>query len=222
VPGARPDFFQQQLLPSAISYWDKLSDILEEHSEGVSSWRPDYNETTLLLHSIRNGSGRSLRLWVRFKTEPLSNSQSRLLIHTTCQFLYGSREITRHVWIGWDVSRSPSGSICTFIYGSGFCCMKIEPYQNWVLNIHGSLLHILQFAISMILECMFFLLHVVFLAIKALNCSVMSSGVCTMPCWPNSQDQKLLTLSWRSFSWWGNVYVIHCFAWKCRHCFIYQ
>jgi len=35
------------------------------------------------------------------------------------------------------------------------------------------------------------------------------------------EDWKLLTLHWRSFAWWGNKPLTHCFAWKGRQYIVY-
>jgi len=39
---------------------------------------------------------------------------------------------------------------------------------------------------------------------------------------PNMQDEILLTLCWRSVSWWGNVCVMRYVNWKGCHDFIYE
>jgi len=63
---------------------------------------------------------------------------------------------------------------------------------------------------------------VVFLPIRALNSSIMSSTISTMPWLPNNQDQKLWTLCGCSFWLWGNVDSMYCIAWKSCNYFIYQ
>jgi len=83
-------------------------------------------------------------------------------------------------------------------------------------------LHGLQFAISIILESLFFLLYVLFLPIEAVNSSGMSSYIRAMPWLPNTNDHKLLTLCWRSFSGWGNIYDMHCCSGKGRHSIVYE
>jgi len=50
----------------------------------------------------------------------------------------------------------------------------------------------------------------------------MGAPVRRQPCLPNMQDQILLTLRWRSVSWWGNVCVKRYFNWKGCHHFIYE
>jgi len=52
-----------------------------------------------------------------------------------------------------------------------------------------------------------FLWFIVFLLIKAVNSSVMSSNIGVMPWLPHTQDQKLLTLHWRSSSDRGREHV---------------
>ena len=42
------------------------------------------------------------------------------------------------------------------------------------------------------------------------------------PWLPNMQDQILLTLRWRSVSWWGNVCVMRYLNWKGCHDFVYE
>jgi len=66
-------------------------------------------------YSVSNGSGPSLRVQVRVRTEPLPNWRSGLSTHPNCEFGYGSMQISQPVWIGRVVSGSPSGSICRFI-----------------------------------------------------------------------------------------------------------
>ena len=75
-------------------------------------------------------------------------------------------------------------------------------------------LDILQFAVSIILESVFFILFFVFKPRKVVNSSVMSWSIWAIPWLPNMQDQKLLMLHWCQFSGWGNTYVMHCFEWK--------
>jgi len=48
--------------------------------------------------------------------------------------------------------------------------------------------------------------------IKAVNSSVRSFNIHTMPRLRNMHKQKLLTLSWCSFSWWVNEDILHCAA----------
>ena len=71
-----------------------------------------YNPSSYRLLSDSNGSGPSLRVRVRVRTEPLPNWWSGLSTHPNCQFGYGSMQISQPVWIGRVVSGSPSGSIC--------------------------------------------------------------------------------------------------------------
>jgi len=67
-----------------------------------------------------------------------------------------------------------------------------------------------------------FLVYVVFLAIKAVNSSVMSSFI-RAQCWlPDMQDQILFKLRWHSVSWWGNVFVMRCLKWKPCHNIVYE
>ena len=84
------------------------------------------------------------------------------------------------------------------------------------------ILHVLQLVTLIFLEYVFFLLYVLFLAIKAVNSCVKSSFISAKRWLPNMQDQILLTLHWRSVSWWGNVCVMHCFKWKGCHDIIYE
>ena len=74
-------------------------------------------------------------------------------------------------------------------------------------------LHVLQFAISIILESMLILLYVAFYPRKVVNCSVMSSCINALLLLPNMEHQNMLTLCWRSFSWWGNAYVMARAGW---------
>jgi len=83
-------------------------------------------------------------------------------------------------------------------------------------------LHVLQSATLIILESVFFLLYIVLLNIEAVNSPVISSFICVKPCLPNIKDQILLTLRWRSVSWWGNVCVMHCFKWRGCHDILYE
>ena len=53
--------------------------------------------------------------------------------------------------------------------------------KSWYSTANNLFLHVLQSAILIILESLFFLLYVVFLAIKAVNSSVMSSFICAKP-----------------------------------------
>ena len=39
---------------------------------------------------------------------------------------------------------------------------------------------------------------------------------------PDLQDQKLLMVHWRSFSWWGNKDILHCFDWKGSQYIVYK
>jgi hypothetical protein len=54
-------------------------------------------------------------------------------------------------------------------------------------------MHILQVAISIIFESVFFLQYVVLLTIEVVDCSIMASNINLMPVLPNMNDQKLLT-----------------------------
>ena len=83
-------------------------------------------------------------------------------------------------------------------------------------------LHVLQFAISIILESVVFLLYFVFLPIQAVNSSVISSNNCAMPSLPDKQDQKLMTLRWCSLSWWRNKDIMHRLAWNGDHYYLYE
>ena len=61
---------------------------------------------------------------------------------------------------------------------------------QWYLNTivfattNNRCLHAVQLALSINLECVFFLFYIVFLAIKAVNSSLMSSLICVKPCYP--------------------------------------
>jgi len=83
---------------------------------------------------VSNGSGLSLRVWVRVQTEPLPKWRSGLSIHPNCQLGYGSIAISQPVWIGWDVSGSHSGSMYKVILGSCCCSLIIVSYQNRIFN----------------------------------------------------------------------------------------
>ena len=72
-------------------------------------------------------------------------------------------------------------------------------------------LHVLQCAILIILESVFFLSYDIFLPRKVVTSAVISSYIRAMPWLPIIQDQKLLTVSWHSLPWWGNIYMLYCF-----------
>jgi len=67
---------------------------------------------------------------------------------------------------------------------------------------------------SIIWKSVVFLSYAVFLPRKAVNSSVMRSYICAKPWLPNMQDHDLLTLSWWSFSWCANAYIMYNFWWK--------
>jgi len=64
---------------------------------------------------------------------------------------------------------------------------------------NNDFLHVLQIAILIILESVFFHVWFVFLSYKAVNSSVMSTNICAIPRSPNMWDQKLLRLQWCCF-----------------------
>jgi len=63
---------------------------------------------------------------------------------------------------------------------------------------------------------------VTFLAREVVNSSVMGAPMRTKPWLHNMQNQILLTLRWRSVSWWGNVCVLRYFNWKGCLDFVYE
>jgi hypothetical protein len=83
-------------------------------------------------------------------------------------------------------------------------------------------LDVLQSATVIILEYVFCLLSVAFLAIEAVNSSVWSAPIHTKPWLHTMQDQILLTLCWHWVLWWGNICAMRCFNWKGCHNFIYE
>ena len=59
---------------------------------------------------------------------------------------------------------------------------------------NNDFLHVLEIAMLIILESVFFNVRFVFLSYKVVNSSVMSTSICMVPRFPNMQDQKLLRL----------------------------
>jgi len=63
---------------------------------------------------------------------------------------------------------------------------------------NNDFLHVLEIAMLIILESVFFNVRFVFLSYKVVNSSVMSTSICMVPRFPNMQDQRLLRLRWCS------------------------
>jgi len=156
--------------------------------------------------------------WLRFRvsveTEPLLNWQSGSSLQLNCLLGYSRTEIPPPVWIGRVVCGLPSGSICRFILCLWFCCVIMKSYHNHIFDIQHSLFACLVVCNIDYFGISDFLVYCVCLPINLDSSSVMCSTICGMPWLPNKQDQKLLTLHWRSFSWWGNRDVMHCVVWK--------
>jgi len=72
--------------------------------------------------------------------------------------------------------------------------MIIVSYQNHFSTSSNHFLHVLQFAIMIILESMYLLSYVVFLPIKVVNSSVMRLNNHAMPSLPNLQELTLITV----------------------------
>jgi len=83
-------------------------------------------------------------------------------------------------------------------------------------------LRVLQFAISIIVESIYFVWYCGFSPTKAANWSVLSSSIHSMHWLPNMHDQKLFPLCYWLFLSWGNVDVMHCVAWEGRQYFVYE
>jgi len=60
------------------------------------------------------------------------------------------------------------------------------------------------------------------LPIKAANNALMTDYNLSEAWFPRTHDQKLLTLRWHSFSWWGRVGIAICFAYKGSQKFLYD
>ena len=88
------------------------------------------------MNSVSNSCGPSLRVWVWVQTEPLRDWRAGLSINPNCLLWYDSILHSQPLWIGWVVSRSPSGSIYWFIHGSCICGVLIVSYQNRVFSNH--------------------------------------------------------------------------------------
>jgi len=140
-------------------------------------------------------------IWVRTETSPIT--QSRLSMDLNCQFVYGSMDISQAIRIGWVVSRLSSGSVCSWIQCSCFCCLIIVFDQNRLNNIQKYLLITLQVATLTILESTFGLLCFVFRSTKTDNSSVLISYICQMPWLRNVRNKKSLRLHGHSLPAWG-------------------
>jgi len=92
--------------------------------------------------------------------------------------------------------------------------------MNWTSSAH--FWHVFEFAISVFLEPVVFLVHVVLWPMKGVNCSVMSSDVCSIWSLPNIQDQKVLTLHWCSLCWSDNKVSMERFVSKDQHHYGYE
>ena len=93
---------------------------------------------SVIVVSVSNGSGPSLRVRIRVGTEPRPNWLSGLSINPNCLFGYGSINISLPVWIGRVFSGSSSGSICQIIYRTCLRYLIIELNQYRSLDIHES------------------------------------------------------------------------------------
>jgi len=88
----------------------------------------------LVLTSVGNGSGPSLRVRVQVQTKPLPNWWSGSSTNPNCTLRYGSMVNSQPVRIARVVSGSPSRSRDGFIYGSCICSLLIVSYQNRFLS----------------------------------------------------------------------------------------
>ena len=157
--------------------------------------------------SVSNGSWPLLRVQVRLETKPLPSLVSGLRIDPNRWFGYSSMGHSQLVWIWWVVSGSPSASIYRFIKISCLCSLFVVSYQNRISGTNNLLLHVLQFAISINIQSVFYLWYVVFWCTKADNNTVMRTKIRVMPRVPNMHDRTLFMLRWRSFSGFGSEYI---------------
>jgi len=153
----------------------------------------------------------------------------------SCEIGILGRQNTRTINLGLVKWTSPNSSDFGGLSAGCPAFPSVDSYSALVFAVYQSCVivmaystssnvftHAMQFAILIILESKLFLVYFVFLSIKAVNSSVMSSSICVMTSLPNMQNLKLLMLCWRSFSWWGNIDVMHCFNWKGHHNFVYE
>jgi len=140
--------------------------------------------------SISNGSGPSLRVRVWVQTELSPKLWSGLSTHPNHQHRYRLMEISEPVWIGRVVSGSPSWTSYTFIYGPCFAVWKLCLIKIVYSMANNLFLHVLQFAISIIWESVFFFWYSVFLPIKVVNSAVMCSNMCVMPRFAKMKDHQ--------------------------------
>jgi len=80
---------------------------------------------------------------------------------------------------------------------------------------------VLQIAIMIILESLFFQVWFVFLSYKGVNSSVMNTDICAIDRVPNTENYKSLRPG-DGFSWWCNKEIVYDFGWKSGHYFAYE
>ena len=136
----------------------------------------------------------------------------------------------QHIWMLnlWTL-QSKSPIISQFGWLSADCpvCLSVDSNNALVFAVwlyytvkitystsNDLFLHVLWFAILIILESLCFFLYGVFWPAKAVNSSVISSSNHAMHWLLKMPDWNVLTLHWHSFSWWGNVYVMYYFGWN--------
>lgn len=141
------------VLVAAATDWTVWTEYSKRgYSYNLSRWISRQVEPS---PSVGNGSRQSFWAWVRDLTKPLRNLWSGLSVLPNCQLGYGSMEIAQPARIGRVGRWLPSGSIYTFIWGSCCCRLRIVTYQKPVFNGQKCVLHVLQFAITIILESVF-------------------------------------------------------------------
>jgi len=151
--------------------------------------------------------------------------------------LYPSTLGFRRVWLDPSVPISGSAFRVPYLWSHSDMLLLIVKYWHWYVMVHFRRIsrldvqnkhthapnHILKTSVNRAsTERQWYMVLQSVLPIKAANNSIMTEYDISEVWFPRTHDQKLLTLRWHSFSWWGREGIAICFAYKGGQKYLYD